>query len=290
MAVARITGLHRLGLLVPDLAKAGDFYREHWGMDREGPDESEMFLRSKATDHSDLVLGTADEARLDHVALSVGSEADMRAILEAVERAGHAVAQAPRKGTRPGEALVAALNDLDGNRIELIVPLSTAKPKDAGDPAKGPKRLGHVVLWTPQPEKQEAFYGLLGFKVSDRTHVGMSFLRCNADHHTLAFVRNDRGRTGLQHAAFDVGSLDAVMRGFGRLRDAGIACIWGVGRHGPGNDIFSYYTDPANNIVEYYGDMEQVAVTDKVDVRHWGPEHKGDVWGVAGPPPPAFRD
>jgi catechol-2,3-dioxygenase len=288
--MARVTGLHRLGLLVHDLGKVGEFYHEHWGMKRDGSDGREMFFRSQGTDHSDVMLRKGEDPRLDHVALSVASEADLRAILENIERAAHPVAQPPRKGTRPDEALVAAVNDLDGNRIELIVSSSSVKPKEAADPAKGPKRLGHVVLWTPQPERQEAFYALLGFQVSDRTHVGMSFLRCNTDHHTIAFVRSSSGRSGLQHAAFDVGSLDAVMRGFGRLRDAGIACIWGVGRHGPGNNIFSYYTDPVNNIVEYYGDMEQVPVTETVDVRHWGPEHKGDVWGVAGPPPPAFRN
>ena len=57
------------------------------------------------------------------------------------------------------------------------------------------------------------------------------------------------GRRGerLQHIAFDVGSLDNVMRNFARLRGLEVECAWGVGRHGPGNNVFSYYTDPAGN-------------------------------------------
>ena len=103
-------------------------------------------------------------------------------------------------------------------------------------------------------------------------------------------MKSKTGRTGVQHIAFDVGSLDNVMRNFGRLRDQGLDCAWGVGRHGPGNNIFSYYADPAGNFVEYYGDMEVFPVDDLVEARIWGPEHKGDIWGVAGIPPLAFRE
>jgi len=146
------------------------------------------------------------------------------------------------------------------------------------------------VLWTPQRKEQEAFYTSLGFKVTDRTHAGMSFMRCNRDHHTLALVDSKDNRTGTQHTSFDVGTIDNVMREYGRLREAGVECIWGVGRHGPGRNVFSYYTDPCGNVVEFYGDMDEF--TDHVDgePRFWGPEHKGDVWGVAGRPPLSFTE
>src|SRR5438067_13461014 len=32
------------------------------------------------------------------------------------------------------------------------------------------------------------------------------------------------------HIAFDMADLDGVMRGIGRLRDAGFDCVWGPGR------------------------------------------------------------
>jgi catechol-2,3-dioxygenase len=98
------------------------------------------------------------------------------------------------------------------------------------------------------------------------------------------------GKTGLQHVAFDVGSIDEVMRELGRLRSEGVDCVWGVGRHGPGNNVFSYYTDPAGNVIEYYGEMEKVQPNEKVTPKFWDSLHTGDLWGVAGAPPEIMRD
>jgi hypothetical protein len=79
------------------------------------------------------------------------------------------------------------------------------------------------------------------------------------------------------------------MQEYGRLRSKNLECIWGVGRHGPGNNVFSYYRDPEGNVIEFYGEMEQVASADVAETRYWGPEHKGDISGKVGPPPQAFR-
>jgi catechol 2,3-dioxygenase-like lactoylglutathione lyase family enzyme len=175
--------------------------------------------------------------------------------------------------------------DPDGNVIELVWRGPEASGELNGDGWL--RKLGHVVLWTPNPAPMEEFYNWLGFQVSDRTVRGMSFLRCNADHHTLALVKGNR--SGLQHIAFDGESIDNVMRTFGRLKAAGVPCIWGPGKHGPGGNIFTYYKDPAGTVIELYADLEQVPDSDDpVEVKFWGAEHKGDVWGSAGPVPPEF--
>lgn len=286
-----VSGLHRIGLRVPDLDRARDFYQRSWGMGLVERKGDGVAFRSRDAAHADLLLTRGESAELDHVAFSVPSEDDLLALVDTLVRRGHEIEEAPRPGWRPGDALVAAVRDMDGNWIEFVLP-DAADPGPArydGD-AAGPRKLGHVVLWTPRQPEQEAFFALLGLQVTDRTHIGMSFLRCNRDHHTIATVKSGSGRTGLQHAAFDVGSIDTVMCEAARMRDEGNACIWGVGRHGPGNNIFSYYQDPFGNVVEYYGDMEQVADTGPAEERFWGPEHKGDVWGLSGPPPEPFRD
>src|ERR1044072_5071278 len=38
--------------------------------------------------------------------------------------------------------------------------------------------------------------------------------------------------------------IDGVMRGIGRMRDAGFPLVWGPGRHGPGNNVFGYFVGP----------------------------------------------
>ena len=286
--MSKVSGLYRLGLRVPSLKDASGFYRDIWAMHVDGQDGDRIFFRSTGEDHSDLVLSEG-ERQLDHIGLLVGTAKELAQILKNVSKAGHSVPEEPRKGHRPGEALVAALSDPDGTRIELIVPsgLKNTTPAETCDGL--PRHMGHIVLWTPQLEKQEAFYALLGFQVSDRTHIGMSFLRCNTDHHSIALARST-SKTGLQHVAFDIGSVNEVMRESGRLRRAGVECIWGVGRHGPGNNVFAYYNDPAGNVVEFYGDMETVESAEVTEPRFWGPEHKGDIWGIAGAPPLPFRD
>ena len=135
----------------------------------------------------------------------------------------------------------------------------------------------------------ERFYDGLGLRISDRTKMGMAFLRCNADNHTVALVSNPN-KKGLQHIAFDAVTIDHVMRQMGRLKKANTPCIWGPGRHGPGNNVFTYYQDPAGTIVEFYGELEQVPVEDvALTEKFWGPEHSGDLWGLAGPPPNVFK-
>lgn len=286
--MSKVSGLYRLGLQVPDLESTSDFYRNIWAMNLELDQGQRRFFRSNGESHSDLML-TQGERSLDHIGLQVADAGALVDILAQVSSAGHTVLEQPHPSDRPGEELVAAVEDLDGTRIELIV----ASQTDGATLTEGadglPRHMGHIVLWTPQIEKQEAFYALLGFQVSDRTHIGMSFLRCNMDHHSIALAKS-KSKTGLQHVAFDIGGVDEVMRESGRLKREGIECIWGVGRHGPGNNVFAYYNDPAGNVVEFYGDMEVIDSPTVTEPKFWGPEHKGDIWGIAGAPPVPFRD
>jgi catechol-2,3-dioxygenase len=291
--MTKIQGLRRVGLGVRELPATEQFYRSCWGMTPDGEDEGRRYFRSRGLDHSDLVLVQTPENGLHHVGLAVASDSVLDALAQRLKAAGHAVSALPAAELREDESRGAVVHDLDGNRIELIVPHTPAGAQGAATSAQGaarPRHLGHIVLWSGQTPKQEAFYALLGFQVSDRTHIGMSFLRVNRDHHSIALARSVNGHTGLQHAAFDVGSVDDVMREYARLRDSGERCIWGVGRHGPGNNVFAYYKDPAGHIVEYYGDMEESPEGEIAEPRFWGPEHKGDIWGVAGMPPMQFRD
>lgn len=285
---ARVTSLYRLALQVPDLEEAKAFYANVWKLHLTGEDAGVASFRSAAVDHDDLIFSEGERS-IDHVAFEVASLTDLATLTERLERAGFP--SLPRL-TRPldnGQA-TASFTDPDGRRVELVVADCPPHPLEAGNDPLAPLRIGHVVFWTKNQQQTENFYRLLGFQITDRTHIGMSFLRCNTDHHTLALVKSDHGKTGLQHIAFDVGSIDNVMKNFGRLRDLNVECVWGVGRHGPGNNIFSYYSDPAGNFVEYYGEMDLYPLDNVGEPHIWGPEHKGDVWGVAGIPPQAFRE
>jgi catechol 2,3-dioxygenase len=70
------------------------------------------------------------------------------------------------------------------------------------------------------------------------------------------------------------------------MRDSGFPVEWGVGRHGPGNNVFAYFAGPDEMPIEYTSEMLQV---DDGYVSH-GPDYwkfpagRTDQWGVTNPP------
>ena len=156
---------------------------------------------------------------------------------------------------------------------ERAEPLAAARDR--------PIRLSHVVLNSKDVDAAERFAtDTFGFRVSDRTRH-MTFLRCNRVHHCIAYAR--AGYPSLNHVAFEMADVDAVMRGIGRLRDAGYPCVWGPGRHGPGNNVFAYFVGPHGGLIEYTAEVS--AAGD--DYRVGGPEDwkwpagRIDHWGVS---------
>jgi len=73
------------------------------------------------------------------------------------------------------------------------------------------------------------------------------------------------------------------MRGSGRMIDNSYPIGWGVGRHGPGNNVFAYFVDPFGFVIEYTAEVLQI---DEAYKSH-GPEYwvwppgRTDHWGIA---------
>jgi len=73
--------------------------------------------------------------------------------------------------------------------------------------------------------------------------------------------------------------------------DHGYPIGWGVGRHGPGNNIFAYFLDSADFVVEYTAEVLQVDNSYKVggpDDWKWAPG-RTDLWGIAPPKSDAVK-
>jgi catechol 2,3-dioxygenase len=120
---------------------------------------------------------------------------------------------------------------------------------------------------------------VFGFRLSDATGY-MSFLRCDDLHHVIAYA--DSKQPALHHIAFEMKDTDAVMRGMGRLKDAGSGTVWGPGRHGPGDNVFAYFVGPFGACIEYTAEIQRVDdsyVTGTPD--NWKfPEGRNDQWGI----------
>ncbi len=128
------------------------------------------------------------------------------------------------------------------------------------------RKIGHVVLNVSDLQRSVDFYtGLLGFRVSDVYTEdimpgGMVFMRCNADHHGVALVGGlEPGRVNqdLNHMAFEVASLDEVIRARDHLRANGVPIDF-EGRRRAGVQIAVEFRDPDGHRLEIYWGLDQV--------------------------------
>ena len=76
------------------------------------------------------------------------------------------------------------------------------------------------------------------------------------------------------------------MRGAGRVRGSGYEIMWGVGRHGPGNNVFSYFVEPNGFVTEYTTEVDQVDDSYVAHDAQWWLETKlfPCRWKMAGAP------
>lgn len=147
--------------------------------------------------------------------------------------------------------------------------LNPEQLKRAGRPHGMPFRIGkigHVVLNVADLERSVRFYTqVLGFEVSDiypeaMVPGGMAFLRCNPDHHGIALVggKADTGEQGdLNHVAFEVGTLDEVIRARNHLRRHEVPIDF-EGRRRAGCQIAVEFRDPDGHRLEIYWGIDQI--------------------------------
>jgi catechol 2,3-dioxygenase-like lactoylglutathione lyase family enzyme/ketosteroid isomerase-like protein len=121
-----------------------------------------------------------------------------------------------------------------------------------------PRRLGHTLLFTAQPQQMTDFYTqVLGLRVSDRIKGLVTFLNSGpGDHHIFGFIASTH--RGFHHASFEVPSIDAIAIGADRMRTRGREAGWGLGRHTIGSNFFHYNPDPWGSWIEWFSDIDQI--------------------------------
>jgi catechol 2,3-dioxygenase-like lactoylglutathione lyase family enzyme len=268
-ALSRTTTSH-LALRVPDVAEARAFYTRIVGLQvHDDLAEGGVRLGWGAGHHVlDLLPGPKG---LDHLAFEVFEPALLDALAEALGAAG-------RRVDDSGDAGVET-QDPDGNRIRFHGPVDRAGEAFGGG-ARRPVRYQHATLATADlPAMLDFYVGLVGFRLSDLMGDEFGWLRSSADHHTLAAVAS--GGQGLDHFSFDVTGWGDLLTWCDRLTAEGVDVTWGPGRHGPGNNLFIMFDDPAGNHIELSAEMEQFH-DEQADhpVRRWRPVPRSiNLWG-----------
>ena len=147
-----------------------------------------------------------------------------------------------------------------------------------------PRRLSHVLLFTPDVARQVEFYTkTLGLRLSDRSGDIIAFMHGPhaSDHHVLAFAKS--GAPGLHHSSWDVGTLDDVGLGAELMKAQGYEKGWGVGRHVLGSNYFYYVQDPWRSWAEYSFDIDFVPESVDWPAADHPPEDSFYIWGPTVP-------
>jgi len=284
-------------LEVPDQTVGEKFYC-NFGLSQASARDDAVHLRPARLNRDSVLLYAGPKKRLHHLAFGAPGD-DFQQIKESLRYHGVSEVDAPRNAPEGG----IWIRDPDGNLIHIRNERAEAVPEDPpltfNSPGRvlrigergcpdaelnsQPRRLGHVLLFSPNIDKQRDFYTrVLGFRLSDRCQDLVLFLRCTTDHHNVAFLAS--AAPGFHHGSFEVGSIDELAMGAARMKDRGWEPAWGPGRHVIGSNFFYYIRDPWGSFAEYFHDIDFIPEQCAWEPRNFPPEDALFRWG---PPLPA---
>ena len=287
-----VRSLLHYALEVPDQTVGQRFYQDFGLVDATGREDA-VRLRPGGLERSSVLLLPGPKKRLHHLAFAAPGD-EYEATRRRLRERGAREVDPPR-GAPDGGFWV---RDPDGHHVNVRQERAAPPPPDPplalnspghvgrklrrGAPEAGaptaPRRLGHVLLFTPDMERQLDFYTEgLGMKLSDRSGKIVSFVRCSTDHHNLAFLASER--PGFHHGSFEVGSVDEIAMGASRMRDRGWHPAWGLGRHVIGSNFFFYIRDPWGSFAEYFFDLDYIPEEAAWEPRDWPGEDALYRWG-----------
>ena len=285
MTNGKVTGVRSIELGVRDLRQSADFYIKVWALDEVAVDGDGIHLRATGGEHHVLTIRERPKPTLLGVNFAAPDRTTVDQLCAKAKSYGVKVLgdPAPLSGATGGgygfrfetpDGLPMSISSDGTQHLDVVLDRSR------------PTKISHVVLNSADADEQMPFFiDVLGFRRSDSTHM-MEFLRCCSDHHSIAIVRGSG--PSLNHVAYELPNIDGLMRGTGRVKRNGFDIEWGVGRHGPGNNVFSYFIEPNGFVAEYTTELDQIDEATHVpqDAQYWDKvmPTRGDRWGTAGPP------
>ncbi len=275
-----VRGVRSVALDVCALDEASAFYTKVWGLEEVAAAKDARYFRGASSYHHILSLHAAARPAIRRVVFDAADKDTVAALHRRVKASGVQSEEAHQQDD-PGAAYGFGFKDPEGRN--LLIASGGASHAPAPKPDR-PVKVAHLNFNSAAYDASTKFYtDVLGFRLIDET-VRARFLHAACpDHFSLALVKH--AGTTLNHIAFDMADLDSVMRGAGRMRDAGYPIEWGVGRHGPGNNVFAYFAGPEEVPLEYTAEVLQV---DDSYVPH-GPDYwkfppgRSDQWGITNP-------
>ena len=216
-----VASLRSVEIGVPDIAAVENFYTSTWGLRVAARQGTSVYLRGTGADHHLLSLHASDKPALRMLTFRATSQEALAHIAAQVPLHGGTVVAAPAAVDEPGGGQCVVVRDPQGRILRFV--WGDLRHADTAEHKDQPIRLAHAVLNSHDVATGLPFYEkALGFKLSDRTRI-MAFIRIpkkpSGDHHSIALA--DADNDCLNHIAFVMPDLEAVMRGGGRMKDAG---------------------------------------------------------------------
>lgn len=182
-------------------------------------DTGARWLRGTGDEHHVLHLAERERVGLGRLSFAVATPAEVDEAARRLEARGIVPVFGPGPLHQAGGGYGLRFTDPEGRLIEISAQVEAVVPR--GRDGAVPVGVTHAVLNTTDIDAAVTFYcEVLGLRVSDWSEHQMAFLRCNSDHHCIAF--NQAEWTSLNHVAYEMTSVDHFMRGLGRLRHHGI--------------------------------------------------------------------
>jgi len=146
----------------------------------------------------------------------------------------------------------------EGHVIEAHTPM----PRDRAlrYPGGGihPRCVDHVNLAADNSAKvAEELQKVVGLKLTERTSGDeIVWMRAgDGRHHTVGVLK---GASGMHHISWEFAGFSEFRRLGDLLASMDRRIAWGPGRHGPGDNLFSYYVDAGGFMFECTAEMEMI--------------------------------
>jgi catechol 2,3-dioxygenase-like lactoylglutathione lyase family enzyme len=243
--------LHHIQLLSADPDRCAEFFARLYGMAirSDGPN------RICTGPQRRLIFAPGRPNQLGYAAFAFESASEQASYRRGIEaRIGVQAAFSPLFGPEAFSVV-----DPDGNRI--VFGVDSGRAAGPGSKTDLPlARLQHFATRSSDPATLRAFYrDALGFVVSDSVYndageLRACFLRTDSEHHAMAVFHAEQGCH--DHLSLETADWTAVRDWADRITALGVPMVWGIGRHGPGNDTFFMVRDPDGNLVEISAELE----------------------------------
>ncbi len=249
------------------------FFERCYAMAREN--EASRWLCQAGERRILVAPGAANQA--EFFAFAFKNDAALAAYKSRLEAQGEALQQNP---SPLFDDQAFSLLDPDGNAVVFGL-AAEASHSDGNDRVA---RLQHCAFRTQKIDEMVDFYHRrLGFVLSDRVQnpeneLTACFLRTDHEHHSLALF--GASETRFDHHSYETRDVQSLVAWADHLSGLDVPIHWGVGRHGPGNDVFFMVLDPDGNLVEISAEIESCAADRPTGL--WPHEQRTlNLWGTA---------